>query len=84
MYNIFIILTVTIAILSICIVAMSVRIWCKKNGTFPETEISRNKEMKKLGIKCAKQEELELLNKNQRNSKFNCECCQNCITRNNT
>ena len=30
----------------------------RKNGKFPETEISRNKEMRKLGIRCAKEDEL--------------------------
>ena len=32
----------------------------RKNGKFPETEISRNKEMRKLGIKCAKEDEMNL------------------------
>ena len=32
---------------------------------FPDGEISTNPEMKKLGIKCAKEEELELLARKQ-------------------
>ena len=35
----------------------------RKNGRFPETEISRNKEMRKLGIKCAKEDEMKLWGK---------------------
>ena len=35
----------------------------RKNGQFPETEISNNKEMKKLGIRCAKEEELRIWGK---------------------
>jgi hypothetical protein len=57
---------------------MSVSIWIKKNGKFPETEISRNKNMKKLGIKCIRQEELETLNKNSK-QKIDCNDCEGCF-----
>ena len=52
----------------------------RKNGKFPETEISRNEEMRKLGIKCAKEDELRLWGK--KNGKENPSCsdlgCQDC------
>ena len=35
----------------------------RKNGRFPETEVSRNKEMRKLGIRCAKEDEMKLWGK---------------------
>ncbi|MDR3185111.1 MAG: hypothetical protein LBT49_06890 [Prevotellaceae bacterium] len=36
---------------------MAISIIIKKNGKFPETEIGRNKNMQRLGIRCTKQEE---------------------------
>ncbi|MBO8471409.1 MAG: hypothetical protein IAB82_06395 [Bacteroidetes bacterium] len=52
----------------------------RKNGKFPETEISNNKEMRKLGIRCAKEEELRLWGK--KNGKLHPDCsdlgCSSC------
>lgn len=33
--------------------ALGIRLLVVRNGRFPETHIGRNKEMRKLGIKCA-------------------------------
>ena len=57
----------------------------RKNGKFPETEVSRNKEMRKLGIRCAKEEELRLLGKKNRKrypscSDLGCSDCAGCDT----
>ena len=57
---------------------MAIRIWAKRNGQFVETEIGRNKNMQKLGIKCVKQEELEQLNKNNKH-KPDCNSCDGCF-----
>lgn len=46
-----------ILFLGICILAMCMGIIVK--GRFPETEISRNKEMRRRGIKCMNEEEEE-------------------------
>jgi anionic cell wall polymer biosynthesis LytR-Cps2A-Psr (LCP) family protein len=73
-----IIIMTVICIILICFAAMSISIWIKKNGKFPETEISRNKNMKKLGIKCIRQEEIEQLNKNNK-QKINCNDCEGCF-----
>lgn len=43
------------AIILVCILALSVRIMIK--GSFAETEISRNENMKKLGITCVNEDE---------------------------
>ncbi|MDR3227334.1 MAG: hypothetical protein LBT56_06650 [Prevotellaceae bacterium] len=66
------------AILLLCVAAMSVKIWIKKDGKFTETEIGKNKNMQKLGIKCVKQEELERLNKNTK-QKIDCNDCEGCF-----
>lgn len=47
-------------LVGICIIGLCFNIIFRKNGKFPETEIERNKEMRKLGIKCAKEDELKM------------------------
>ena len=53
----------------------------RKNGRFPETEVSRNKEMRKLGIRCAKEDEMKLWGK--KNGKKYPSCsdlgCSDCV-----
>jgi hypothetical protein len=50
----------TIILVALCVFLLSFNIIFRKNGKFPDGEIGHNKEMKKLGIKCAKAEEKEL------------------------
>lgn len=50
-------------LVALCVVGLCFNIIFRKNGKFPETEIESNREMKKLGIKCAKAEEMELWGK---------------------
>ena len=47
-----------IIVLAIAIAAMCIGIIVK--GRFPETEVSRNEDMRKLGIKCVKEDEESL------------------------
>jgi len=46
-------LIISIIFLLISLVFLGIRILLKSNGRFPETHISRNKEMLKRGITCA-------------------------------
>ena len=46
-------------LVGLCMVGLCFNIIFRKGGQFPQTEIEKNDEMKKLGIKCAKQEEME-------------------------
>lgn len=65
----------------LCILGLGFNIFFRKNGKFPETEISSNKEMRKLGIKCAKEEEMERVSGGVRNSSCNGErsdACSSC------
>ncbi len=41
------------AFILIAVAALGIRMLVVRNGKFPETHIGRNKEMRKLGIKCA-------------------------------
>ena len=47
-------------LLAMGVAAMAVTILVKKDGKFPDGEISHNKELRRQGIICAKEEELEL------------------------
>ena len=44
----------------------------RKDGKFPETEIENNIEMRKRGIKCAKEEEMKLWSKKDADGKPVC------------
>jgi hypothetical protein len=48
---------ITVILLALCVAGMGIRIWIK--GEFTERDIERNKNMKKLGIRCVKLEESE-------------------------
>ena len=50
-------------LVGLSIIGLCFNIIFRKNGHFPETEISSNKEMRKRGIRCAKEEELRLWGK---------------------
>ena len=56
------ILVLTVVLLSLAFLGLALNILVKKNGHFPEHHIGHNREMKKLGINCAKQDELRCLN----------------------
>lgn len=65
-------LILTIIIVGFCVFALSFNIIFRKNGKFPDGEISHNKALTKQGIQCAKVEERKLWNKK---SKRNAEQC---------
>ena len=50
-------LLISILIIGLGIFGMCFNIIFRKNGEFPETEISKNKEMRKLGIKCMREQD---------------------------
>ncbi len=62
-----------IAILGICIFGMCFNIIFRKNGKFPETEVSKNEEMRKRGIKCMKEQEEEMFSGKGRKGSVSCE-----------
>ena len=48
-----------ILIIAMALLFLGIRMLIQRNGKFPETEVGRNKEMRKLGIECAKAEEIK-------------------------
>ncbi len=67
-------------LVGISVIGLCFNIIFRKNGKFPDTEISSNPAMKKLGIRCAKEDELRLWGK--KNGKQNPSCsdlgCSDC------
>ena len=49
-----------LVLVALCIFCLCFNIIFRKDGHFPETEIENNKEMRKRGIKCAKEDEIKL------------------------
>lgn len=78
----------SIALVGLCVFLLSFNIIFKKNGKFPEKEVGENKEMRKLGLSCAKSEEKILWGKNgkmRKNIKYDpagespiCSGCTSC------
>jgi len=54
------IIIASIVLIALCVFGLCFNIIFRKDGKFPETEIENNKEMRKRGIKCAKEEEIRL------------------------
>ena len=49
-----------VVLVGLCVFGLCFNIIFRKDGHFPETEIENNKEMRKRGIKCAKEDEIKL------------------------
>ncbi len=50
----------TLALVAIGVFGMCFNILFRKNGAFPEYEVGSNKEMRRLGIRCMKEEMEEM------------------------
>jgi hypothetical protein len=46
-------------VIAFCILCLEVKVLFSKKGKFPETEIGRNEEMRKRGVTCAREDELD-------------------------
>ena len=77
------ILLAAIVLVGLCVVGLCFNIIFRKDGKFPETEIGNNKEMRKRGIKCAKEEEMKLWGKKGADGNSGCDegGCGSCSSR---
>ena len=77
------ILLAAIVLVGLCVVGLCFNIIFRKDGKFPETEIENNKEMRKRGIKCAKEEEMKLWGKKRADGTSECDesGCGSCSSR---
>lgn len=74
---------IALALVALCVIGLCFNIIFRKDGQFPETEIENNREMKKLGIKCAKAEEMQLWGKKNKRTPScdgdtSCSACAGC------
>lgn len=71
-------IAVVAVLLAIAFAGLGIRIWLK--GRFPDTEVETNPNMRELGLKCAKQEEIELhCNTSGDGKGLGCSsCCSSC------
>lgn len=67
----------TLVLVALCVIGLCFNLIFRKNGHFPDTEIESNENMKKLGIKCAKAEEMALWRKRHQD-KPSCEGTGGC------
>jgi hypothetical protein len=74
---------VSVVVVGLCVAGLAFNILVRKNGKFPETEVGRNKHMRKLGITCVKQEEMNRWkNAAQENTAAgDCGDCSECCSR---
>lgn len=47
-----------ILFVGLCVLGLGFNIFFRKGGHFPETDISKNKDMRRLGITCPREDEL--------------------------
>lgn len=69
---------ITIVLIALCFLALGIRVWIK--GKFADTEVGHNPNMRKLGLCCAKEEEIRLWKENggDTTSSTSCGCCATC------
>lgn len=72
-----VIFLLTAAILGLCLIGMCFNILFRKDGKFPEYEVGSNREMKKLGIMCFKDEDALLHEKKACSGNYS-EACKDC------
>ena len=71
-----------LVLVALCVIGLCFNIIFRKDGRFPDTEIEHNENMKKLGIKCAKAEEMKLWGKKRNepscDGDADCSSCAGC------
>jgi len=76
---------ISVVIVGLCVFLLSFNIIFRKDGKFPEKEVGHNKEMRNLGLKCAKSEEKvmwgtkgTMLKSVRNDTNRECSNCSNC------
>lgn len=73
---------ICLALVGLCIIGLGFNIIFRKNGEFPQTEIETNVEMRKRGIRCAREDEMKLWGKKRNDiscDDTNCGDCGACL-----
>ena len=61
-----------IILLGLGVLGMCFNIIFRKNGKFPETEISRNENMRKMGIECMREQDEDIFSKKKPKKDASC------------
>ncbi|HRW63870.1 MAG TPA: hypothetical protein P5132_10290 [Bacteroidales bacterium] len=70
------VLFLVLALLTIAFLGMGFNIFFRKNKKFPQTSVGKNKDMRKLGLSCAKHEEIRCRREmDKKTGEANCEGC---------
>ncbi len=56
---------ISVIIIGMCIVMLCIEMIVKKNGSFPKSHVSQNKELRKRGITCVQSQDFEQRHKKQ-------------------
>ena len=56
------VILISVALLAIAFIGLGFSIFFRKNGKFPETGVGHNPEMRKLGLTCARSDEIKSFN----------------------
>lgn len=67
---------IVLVLITLCFLLMGIRVWIK--GEFAQTEVGHNDKMKEMGIMCAKDEEMRMLNNDK--TKACTSSCSSCGT----
>ena len=65
-----------VILVGLCVIGLCFNIIFRKDGKFPDTEISSNPEMRKRGIVCAKEDEMRMWGRKK--GKPSCADCGDC------
>lgn len=82
------VLIASLVIVGIAVLGLGLNIFFRKNGKFPDSEVGTNPNMRKMGLTCAKQDEIKSYRElqgrpykkgassleNQRDCGFGCSC----------
>ena len=66
------VLLAAVILVGLCVFGLCFNIIFRKNGKFPETDVGSNREMRKRGIKCAKEDEIRMWGKQNKKPREDC------------
>ncbi len=79
MNTLIVVIIISAILLALCFAGLALNILVKKNGKFPETEVGSNKNMRRMGITCTKQEEISRWKKQRKAvQEHDCGACAGC------
>lgn len=72
------ILLAAVVLVGLCVFGLCFNIIFRKDGQFPEIDLGANKELRKRGIICAKEDEMKMWKKKGRAGSCDTSACTDC------